>query len=131
MPKANISSLKRKVIPLLLVRRMIDTIVDHRAVISLHIDVIKTGDVDPVFIRVTTPEMMGVDPAGFAEIMPGHTGIPGITAEIIPAGYDAEFILWHRRHDRPAATAERAVTTAPLRKIRMSRNREHHLSAMA
>ncbi len=131
MPKANISSLKRNVLPQLLVRGMINAIVDHGAVIGFHINVIKTGDVDPVFIRVAAPEMMGVDPAGFAEVMPGHTGIPGVTAEIIPAGYDAEFILWNRRHNRPAATAERAVTAAPLREIRISRNHNHHLSAMA
>ena len=110
---------------------MIDAVVDDRAVVSLHVNMIKTGDIDPVFIRVTAPEMMGIDPAGFAEIMTGCTCIPRVTAKVILTGDHVEFILWHRRHDRPPAAAERAVAPSALREVRISRNSKHDLSAMA
>ena len=110
---------------------MVDAVIDDGPVIGFHLDMVKTGDIDPVFIRITAPEMVGIYPAIGAEIMPRNAGIPRITAQAFMAGHDLELILWHRCHHRPASTAERAIASPPLGKIRVSRHGEHHLPAMA
>lgn len=77
----------------------------------LGLDPLNTADVDPIFIWVRSPVMMGVDAAMFAKVMFGAVRVKGIGAQIGVPFDDLEILEVHGCCNRSFARADRAIAS--------------------